>query len=651
MHHYAPLDESRHEIRVLDLQPGNFDDDIKCRLRHVRLANTLEFSALSYTWGDPKVQRPIIVDGDTIQVRINLFHALQYMRDISNVRTFWIDALCINQTDVDERNKQVLRMRDIYAIATAVEVWLGLADPDDPPAMELVQNLGAVVSDPEEPLARGFYSDYEEQFLEQFENSTPQTIKAMAQLFKRPWWTRIWVVQELSLAKQTGAIVRCGQQTVPWLAFLVTAYAIESSWFILEEIISGAFPDYKLDAFNHGIRMAQCRRVNPLHPPYTLLELLNQHRDCEATDPKDKVYGLLGLSGDVDRLGIKPNYNFSVQQIFVEIFERHVEATQSLDIICGIRFPRAFDDLPSWVPDWSTDQTVPGICINDRYVGGNDFPGSPIAHFEKYAASGVSSPQVIFSGKQMLVAGIKLGTIVTCGRPDEGMAFEDVETFGRADKDGKSESESETFNEWLNMVLDSPTWDNIAERYGVDNVLESFCRTLIGDRNNRMMKPPEVTEDRMEVERYVILALLGLYEAYIFSDDAELDHDLDQSECRGNDLEDVATAEEDDVSLSSLDNILFVPHEMLSMTEAAFRSTIQVAWGKRFAILDSGHFSLVPKQAAAGDCVAIMLGCTMPIVIRPRNGSTYTVVGESYVHGAMTGELVEDSVSEILVLE
>lgn len=407
MYQYAPLKESKGEIRLLELYPGGLGEDIECSIRHATLASTLEYTALSYTWGDPKIRKAIVVDGQTLEVTVNLFDALRYLRSSRKTQTLWVDAVCINQGDMNERSKQVLRMRDIYTFAKTVKVWLGPADDDDRAAMALVKSLGAAVSDPEEALAQGF-NEYGQEFMEIFERVDPEIVRALGQLFKRPWWTRVWVVQELSLAKQQAAIVRCGDAAAPWLSFLIAAYAIESCWFIVDAIVSGVFPDDKVDAFNNGIRMAQCRRVDP---------------------------------------------------------------------------------------------TVPGICINDRYVGGNAFAASPIAHFQRYAASGVSVPHVSFWGMQMSTAAICFGQIASIGCVDEGMTFDDVESFGRADETGKSASDSDTFNEWLNMILDSPIWDTIAERYGKEDVIDAFCRTLVGNRNNRMVKPPEQAETDPESQR------------------------------------------------------------------------------------------------------------------------------------------------------
>jgi hypothetical protein len=108
---------------------------------------------------------------------------------------------------------------------------------------------------------------------------------------------------------------------------------------------------------------------------------------------------------------------------------------------------------------------------------------------------------------------------------------------------------------------------------------------------------------------------------------------------------------EDDMSVSSEGTALFSPHEMLSMTIDGFRSCIQVAWGKRFAIFDGGHIGIVPKQVSVGDIVAVLLGCTMPLVLRRNQGSACAVIGECYVHGAMDGEVLQESPKEVLLFE
>jgi hypothetical protein len=134
---------------------------------------------------------------------------------------------------------------------------------------------------------------------------------------------------------------------------------------------------------------------------------------------------------------------------------------------------------------------VPGICYHDRYVGE--------ASLQKYRASGTQLPKVSFVGNQMLAAGIRFGRIVLLGCIDQGMVHDDASTFGRFDGNGKPASESEAFDEWLNLILesdsnDSSVWDTIQKRYGMSNVLEAFSRTLVGNRNH----PDNIPLDEIE---------------------------------------------------------------------------------------------------------------------------------------------------------
>lgn len=312
-------------------------------------------------------------------------------------------------------------------------------------------------------------------------------------------------MQEVSLANQPNARVTCGRKTLRWLDFLIAAYAIDECWLVINTIIWQKFPDEPLDGFQHGMRLSQCRRVRDSDPPFTLLELLHQHRDCAATDPRDYIYGLLGMSGDGKKMGIEPDYTATPQKIYTDLALKYVEYTGSLDIICACRNPRNFNGLPSWVPDWSTDQLVPGVCINQRYCGGDSFPGSPSSNVEKYHSAGTSRAQVEFweDGLHMSASGFTFGRIIALGVVDEGMKFEPVETFGKADENGKSGSDSETFNNWLNMILDSPNWSKIEKIYGSpESVLNAFCRTLVANRNGRIMRPPDVSDDTSK-ERHV----------------------------------------------------------------------------------------------------------------------------------------------------
>jgi hypothetical protein len=123
---YSPLSDSN-EIRLLDLQPRRPGEGIKCITRHVKLSEKPQYEALSYMWG-PKEHRQIEIDGAIVEVRHDLWDALLELRPQKDTRTLWIDAICINQDDISERNHQVTQMGTMYKNAVRCVAWLGLSD-------------------------------------------------------------------------------------------------------------------------------------------------------------------------------------------------------------------------------------------------------------------------------------------------------------------------------------------------------------------------------------------------------------------------------------------------------------------------------------------------------------------------------------------
>ncbi|KIM93944.1 hypothetical protein OIDMADRAFT_136971, partial [Oidiodendron maius Zn] len=118
------------QIRLLHLQHGSPGDNIRCTLKLARIPSmaSTSYDALSYMWGPEVTERDIEINGQSYPIRENLYQALLHLRLPSLTRVLWVDALCINQNDLKERNKQVSQMGRIYLSAGHVIVWLGLPD-------------------------------------------------------------------------------------------------------------------------------------------------------------------------------------------------------------------------------------------------------------------------------------------------------------------------------------------------------------------------------------------------------------------------------------------------------------------------------------------------------------------------------------------
>lgn len=138
---YQTLDNKKQSLRLLLLFPGEFDDDIRCSLVQTSLEDTPNYGALSYTWGDVAKTDMIWIGPYPFLVSSNLYDALKYLRYRQDPRYLWVDAISLNQNDINEQNHQVKQTTDIYRCACAVFVWLGRAGMRSDGALHLVQDL------------------------------------------------------------------------------------------------------------------------------------------------------------------------------------------------------------------------------------------------------------------------------------------------------------------------------------------------------------------------------------------------------------------------------------------------------------------------------------------------------------------------------
>ena len=224
---YQPLDPQKQEIRVLELQSRYHDIDpplLSYSLTHVSLAQNPMYDALSYVWGDPTQKETIVLNGELFGVARNLFAALQELA-VQRHDRIWVDAICMNQADISEKNSQLPLMRHIYSRCRQVIIWLGTTAHDSDLAFDhlrLVSELDATVH------ARGgSWGDSlsKLQTLEHEDASRKsQIISSIVSLYARPYWRRTWIIQEISLA--FNAIVMCGSKSMSWTTFCSATYRL-----------------------------------------------------------------------------------------------------------------------------------------------------------------------------------------------------------------------------------------------------------------------------------------------------------------------------------------------------------------------------------------------------------------------------------------
>jgi hypothetical protein len=179
MHHsfYIPLSPQNREIRLLTLYPGLPGSPISCSLKPASLDDDPAYTALSYSWGNSPERERIIVSGEQVDAGRNLGDALLSLRDEIEEKVYWIDALCINQHDDEEKGRQVQLMRDIYRGAKQTILWLGVEADGSDIAMDIISNLDDGGPDSAK------------------NQLTEEGLSPIVHLYKRSWWRRVWVIQ------------------------------------------------------------------------------------------------------------------------------------------------------------------------------------------------------------------------------------------------------------------------------------------------------------------------------------------------------------------------------------------------------------------------------------------------------------------------
>lgn len=200
---YPPLDHAAaNPIRFLDLLPSKLDGTICCELHDDQLvANSEPYEALSYTWGPEEPTYFIQLNGHQTSIRENLHGFLKVMSELhpGGYRRLWIDALCIDQSNVHERNQQVGQMGRVFSDARTTFIWLGPSNEASDIAFSDFERVRQKYDETSPSISSSFMKSL---VIDQhFEFS-------ILELLKRDYWTRVWIIQELFLA--THGHVMCG---------------------------------------------------------------------------------------------------------------------------------------------------------------------------------------------------------------------------------------------------------------------------------------------------------------------------------------------------------------------------------------------------------------------------------------------------------
>ena len=636
---YHKLDEFKAQTRLVTIEKASDSDalNIRCRLSVVSMHDKLSYIALSYVWGDPTVTESILVDDIPLSVTINLASALRHLRERYKEEqiTFWIDAICINQQDLDERGSQVKMMGDIYSRAQRVIAWLGEADADSSKLFALLNaETGEIDAD------RNW-------------TEVEQSREAIKNLFNRPYWARMWTQQEGILARDLLFV--CAANSTP----IENIHKFIRVCLYLRDNTHRA-RQLKLDEeatwdLHHALNaVLNCTMIifrssfGPDRPAPTFFQLLAAVDTCDSRDPRDRLYALLGIDRNHE-LGIEPDYKKGVAKVYAEFIQQALKKHSCLALngsngIGAVRINQErITGLPSWVPDFTRRSR--NVC--DRFQPWN----TPVDR----------KPETEFSkdGLTLTAKGLVIDRV-------NGYELEEVEDFDRrkwwalAYRDGQKS----TYPTGIPRVQAYFRTLIFAERGAGHGDDEEFFQLAVGFMLSMMPKRKEdpkrspkfdefhrlLTQQFNTTDEQIgeILTKYGWHVNVFIQMTGALDH-LTEACIKASGLQGIAHMSEQtflegfcgpesdphhlkwmrkfDVPEDGMElHLKFGSHINLHLTHDAFFTT------------PKGYMGLGPKGVQQGDLVCILFGCQQPLVLRPVE-DYYLVVGSCYVNG-ISGESI-----------
>ncbi|KAF6220712.1 hypothetical protein HO133_003145 [Letharia lupina] len=367
---YSPLKEDLNEIRVLILQPGDFTADLHISIHKVGL--TLDappiYEALSYVWGttDNPVDIKIGPSGsDRLAITQNLAVALPYLRYQDKIRTLWIDAICVNQQDLRERSSQVKKMADIYRLADRAVVWLGTEKDNSAHVLRILSQLSSEIKVDYDfatmsPASSDSVPDWSDLSL-----SLPYNVDEIcniASLLNRAWFSRLWVWQEIRLARN-NSIVICGLDTILWQSLHQAIFCLHVKQWVANNLF--------IDPSQLRARLSYILNISDTTNYAPFGQIIRRIAPCKCSDPKDRIYAVLSLLDRFEEgINIEPDYTKTTAQVYQDVVTRHIEHHNDLEMLtyCELRNDMPAE-MPTWVPNWTVADTAVPLWSCGRACG------------------------------------------------------------------------------------------------------------------------------------------------------------------------------------------------------------------------------------------------------------------------------------------
>jgi hypothetical protein len=618
---------SSEDIRIITLQPGNGNEKICISIscQGIAQGDRHPYIAVSYVWGNPRLSKSVDCDGLTLKVTANVFEVLQRLRHAHTATRLWIDAMCINQHDLPERNHQVSLMKSIYSDASQVLIWTGKKDKN---TLSVFSWFESVAQEEEEIISR---------------ESTKDSFRHVSTFINRPWFHRAWTFQELCLARD--AQVLCGTHQLPWDTIAKAFTFLESRG--LSQAIFGEVADCMTASSRFYVNSPEREQ------PYLSI-VLPLTRNLQATDPRDKVFAMMGLVDTSQLHGFKPDYTLSVAQVYLNCTRAMIVQEQGLSVFSSAMGQFQGKDLPSWVPDWRLPRRT-------AYLHGYDWP-TVSSFYELNHGSTIQHHFKLDAGTHLVLDGASLCTVTSIHsgagllkavRQGQSISADPVGIWNGFFSHFRSLHQSLEIPDIYIQTEESSKMTLLrlltANHLPEPMMIQSFVQETIEKIDRRA--------ESYGLERYPkIKAYLDdpVFKQYFWKvkarDSAAQDMDIFLFFCQmAMDVLDYHLPRPRGSFFGNVGQRIFGTSQGYDIVDY-IASMVQTFLRNRVVFkTDNGLIGLGPEYMAVGDQVWDLLGGSVPYILRKTagdHGREFSLVGECYVHGIMNGELWRDSTTD-----
>jgi hypothetical protein len=614
---YHPL-KSLRSIRLLHIDEGNKDDPIQGSFEEVELDLSVAYYALSYTWGSGEAVESIHIQDNVLSVLPNLFDALKKLR-AHKYTPIWIDRICINQEDSDERTSQVMLMRDVYQSAKLVLVDLGgqLGPDGTKTIVKMIEDFYK---------RRSSYGEFKYDFHEAafhpenlckygLPQPGDQSWDILCLFLEQPWFSRLWVLQEVVLA--ADFLVYCGWDRIESRIFLLILETI--TFFNLDRFMKGASKDPDvMQSIHRGVLIEMYRKAwstdsaDSSEPRPSLLKLAIDNRPAKCSDPRDRIFALLGISCGTVLSDLPPNYQETVTETYLRAARYFIRNGDGAALLYQARTLQRRPNLPSWVPDWDTPQDP-----DDQILSGPLFD----TLISKIFTTGGDEDVSMRVGERANVLFVR------------GYVFDIVSVLGAAAPNVEvvyDATPQRSGVEELGSML-----NGLSQGYpSGEDIDDVWWRTSVCDRHSACdQKAPDRYRELLHLWR-----IMSSWEGALKEKDIEKFHDLS----------DKLAHYFPDSRLPDTYEDIYEPKKRTFEYQLSCHHYHNRA---RNCLTSKGYICRAPRTVAAGDVVAVFIGVEVPYLLRPMGQNQYQLLGNCYCHGIMYGEALDMPGHELIDIE